>query len=356
MQIEYIARICFTSRRTLQQQRHRTVRDRMFRKIVVDDQNILALFHPLFADRTPRIGRNVLQRRRFRSTRVHDRRIFHRIRFFQTRRQTCYRRLFLANGNINAVYVLTLLVNDRIYSNRCLTRLTVTDDQLTLTLADRDHRVNDLQTRHQRLINGTARHDTRRNTLNRTRLLGLNITLIVNRLTKRIYNAAKHRIPDRNLNDSSRAADFIALFDLRIAAKQNSANVILLEVHDHSHDPVREHQQLRRHRLINPLNHRNAISDTDDIANIIRMNLLIVIFYLLLDEGADLFRTDLFHACPPFSNASRIASMRAFIVTSVTLPSMITLMPAITDGSILLLKTTFLPYCFSSAARIRSIS
>ncbi len=213
----------------------------MFRKIVVDDQNILALFHPLFADRTPRIGRNVLQRRRLGCTGINDRRIFHRVRFFQTCRQTCYGRFLLTDGNIDTVNVLALLVDDRINGDCRLTRLTVTDDQLTLTFADRDHRVNDLQTRHQRLINGTARHDTRRNTLNRTRLLRLNIALVINRLTKRIYDAAKQRITDRDLNDPARAADFIALFDLRIAAKQNGTDVILLEVHDHSHNPVREH-------------------------------------------------------------------------------------------------------------------
>src|SRR5690606_35183751 len=67
-----------------------------------------------------------------------------------------YRGVFLAHGHINTVYRLAcfiklFLVDDRIDTDGGLTGLTVADHQLTLTAADRNHRINGFDTGLQRL-------------------------------------------------------------------------------------------------------------------------------------------------------------------------------------------------------------
>ena len=64
---------------------------------------------------------------------------------------------FLANGNINTIYWITIvkilfLVDNGINSNGRFTRLTVTNDQLSLATTNRNHTINGLQTGLQRLL------------------------------------------------------------------------------------------------------------------------------------------------------------------------------------------------------------
>ena len=65
MQIEHVARVGLTARRTVQEQRKRAVSDRMFGQVIVYNQDIPAPIHEVFSHRTARIRGQILQRRRF---------------------------------------------------------------------------------------------------------------------------------------------------------------------------------------------------------------------------------------------------------------------------------------------------
>ena len=60
MQIEYVAGVCLTSRRSLEQQGQGTVSGGMFAQVIIYHQYIFSVFHPLLADGAARIGSNIL--------------------------------------------------------------------------------------------------------------------------------------------------------------------------------------------------------------------------------------------------------------------------------------------------------
>ena len=62
-----------------------------------------------------------------------------------------------------------LLVDDRVDGDRRLAGLAVTDDQLALAAADRDHRVDGLDAGHDRLVDVLALGHARRDALDRPR-------------------------------------------------------------------------------------------------------------------------------------------------------------------------------------------
>ena len=72
-----------------------------------------------------------------------------------------HRRALLADGHVDALHVLTLLVQDRVHGHGGLAGLAVADDQLALAPADRDHGVDGLDPGLQRLVHGLAAHDAR---------------------------------------------------------------------------------------------------------------------------------------------------------------------------------------------------
>ena len=105
------------------------------------------------------------------------------------------RRLLLADRDVDADHVLALLVDDRIDRDRGLAGLAIADDQLALTAADRDHRVDGLDARRHRLVDRLPSHDARGLELDLTSRLAV-ITLAVDRLRRarrRRGRAAAHQ-------------------------------------------------------------------------------------------------------------------------------------------------------------------
>ena len=83
VKIENVARIGFPARRTAQQERHLTIGDGLFRKIVINHQRVHAVVAEIFAHGATGEWREELQRRRFRRRRGDDDRIFKRAVVFE---------------------------------------------------------------------------------------------------------------------------------------------------------------------------------------------------------------------------------------------------------------------------------
>ena len=133
--------------------------------------------------------------------------IVHRAVFIKSIHNVRYRGLLLTDGDVNTDNALALLVNDGIRRDDGLTRLTVTDDQLTLTSADRDHGVDRLDTRLQRHGDGFSFDNTVCLLFDRSDLSGFDRSLGVDRLSERVHNASDHRLTDGDGNGLTRTLD-----------------------------------------------------------------------------------------------------------------------------------------------------
>src|SRR5262249_39755808 len=105
----------------------------------------------------------------------------------------------LADGDIEAVNALALLIDDRVDRDGGLAGLAVADDELALTAADRDHRIDGLDARLKRLLDGLTRHDSGRLDLDLTILLRAKLALAVDRKTKGVHHATEKLLADRHL-------------------------------------------------------------------------------------------------------------------------------------------------------------
>src|SRR6185369_8943512 len=104
----------------------------------------------------------------------------------------------LADGHVDAGDALPLLVDDRVDGDGGLAGAAVADDQLALSAADRDHRVDGLDAGLQRLLHGLANDDARRLTLDLARVACLDLALAVDRAAERIHYSSDELGPDRH--------------------------------------------------------------------------------------------------------------------------------------------------------------
>ena len=144
MQIEDVAGVRLAPGRAVQQQGNLTVGDGVLGEIVVYDQHIAALVHEIFAHRGAGKRRNVLERCRIGRRGAHDGGILHRPCGFEPRGDLRHGGALLADGNINAEHILPLLGENGVDGDGSLAGLAVADDELTLTAANGNERVDRL--------------------------------------------------------------------------------------------------------------------------------------------------------------------------------------------------------------------
>src|SRR5207248_10863601 len=166
-----------------------------------------------------------------------------------------------AERDVDATHVGVALVEDGIDDDRGLAGLTVADDQLALTASDRDHRVDRLDTRLQRLLHGLARDDSRSLEFERTVLVGLDWTLTVEWVAERVDHAAEQRIADRNARDLARASHRLALLHVLPLAEERRPDVVLLEVEREPYDTVLELEHFHRDAVLEPVDAGNPVTD-----------------------------------------------------------------------------------------------
>src|SRR4051794_30459895 len=144
---------------------------------------MLALVAKIFAERTARIRCDVLHGRRIGGSSRHDDGIAHRALLLECLHYLRDSRSFLANGDVDANDIATFLVDDCIQRKCSLAGLPVTNDQLALSAANRNHTVDGLDAGLQRLFYGLPVHNTRRDALQRVELVRINWTAVVDGLT-----------------------------------------------------------------------------------------------------------------------------------------------------------------------------
>jgi hypothetical protein len=157
VEVEDVARVRLAARRAAQQERELAVRDGLLGEIVVHEsawRPVSRKYSPIV---TPVYG--AMNWSGALSLAVAATTVVYSIAPNCSSLSTTWRdgRLLLADGDVDAEDALALLVDDRVERDGGLARLTVADDELALAAADRDHRVDGLDARLQRLLDRLAR-------------------------------------------------------------------------------------------------------------------------------------------------------------------------------------------------------
>lgn len=120
----------------------------------------------------------------------------------------------LANSDVDTVELLglvtgvvpPLLVKHGVQSDGSLASLTITDNQLTLATANRNHGIDGLQTSLHRLVDGTTGQNAGGLELGTALLLGVERTLAINGVTKSVDDTSEQLRADRNIDLSMLAS------------------------------------------------------------------------------------------------------------------------------------------------------
>ena len=196
----------------------------------------------------------------------------------------------LADRDVDADDARVLLVQDRVDQDRGLARGAVADDQLPLTTSDRDHRVDGLQPRLERLLHGLALDDAWRLELDRTALLRLDRTLAVERIPERVDDAPDESLADRHARQEARPLHRLALLDLLPVAEERGAHVVRLEIEREPGHAVLELEHLHGEGVLEAVHAGDPVTDLQNGSDLAEARLDVEVLDPLLQDRGDLFR------------------------------------------------------------------
>ena len=218
VQIENIARIGLTSGRTAQDEGHLTVRHGLLGEVVVHHQRMPAGVAEVLANGRPGKGGVILERSRVRCRSSYHHGVVHGPVLPQRFYDGSHGGALLPHGYVNAEHRLPgligrALVDDGINGNGRFSRLAVPDDELTLAAADRNHGVDGLDARLQRLAHRLAENDTRCLALQRhVQLVPVDGAQAVQRIAQRVYHTAQQLVIHGHGSDAAGTAHHSTLF------------------------------------------------------------------------------------------------------------------------------------------------
>ena len=277
MQVENVTRVGLATRGPTQQQGHGTVGLGLLGQVVEDDQHVLALVHPVLADGRPRVGGDVLVARGIGGRGVHDGGVLQRPGRLKGAAHLRDGGALLTDGHVDAADLLLrvpgppvgFLVDDRVDRDCGLPGLAVADDQLTLSPADRGHRVDGLDAGLQGFADLLTVHDTGCLEFQGAPALDVpDLTEPVDGIAHRIHYASQIAVADGNGEHLARAAHGGSLVDSLGVAEHDDADLPLVEVEGDAHGAVLKTQQLVRHRRGQTLDTRDAVTGGHDNADL----------------------------------------------------------------------------------------
>ena len=277
MQVEDVAGVSFASRRATQGQRHLTVSNSLLGQVVIGDKHVaaevlgasgLAVFavvHEVLAHCSTGHRRDVLQRCG-RGCRSGDNdRVLHGAMLLEGLAHVSNRGGLLADGDIDADHALAALVEDSVDGDGGLTGLTVTDDELTLTAANRHHGVDSEQTGLNRLAHRGTIDDAGSLELDGATVRSDDVAQAVDGLAERIDDAAEHGTAHGDIHNAASGAALVAFLDGVDGTEQNGADLVTVKVLGKAEDGLTgigalELQKLACHGALEAGDARDAVA------------------------------------------------------------------------------------------------
>ncbi len=209
----------------------------------------------------------------------------------------------------------------------------VPDQELALSLADGNHRVDGLHARLQGLLHGLAVADARRLELHGPGAHRLDRALVVDGDAQRVDHAADQLVADGHLEDPAGPPDLAALVQVQVVAEDDRADAVLFQVQGKAEDAGLELEHLHGHGAAHPVDARDAVAQLHDGPDLVHGEILGVVADLFLDPRGYLFQVDAHDRSLP---SPRDCDARVFswpsMLNSISWPSLSATTPPMSEG------------------------
>ncbi len=147
-----------------------------------------------------------------------------------------------------------------------------------------------------------ARHDAGSLDVHTGTLLGLDRALAVDRISKRVNDAAQQFRTNRNVHDGAGPLDDVAFLDVPVGTENHDADIVGFKVERHAANSAWEFDHFTSLDIVEAVNAGDTVTDGQNLTNFGNFGFLAEILDLVLENcgnfrGADIHQPTSFSAC-----------------------------------------------------------
>ena len=248
--------------------------------------------HEILSDRCTWIRRNILKWCWITCCRCNDYRVVHGIIFVQVIYNLGYCWSLLAYSHIYTDDILALLIQNGIYRYGCLTCLSVSYDQLSLSSSDWEHGIYREDSCLKRLVDRLTINYAWSRILYWTIIRWLYAALSIYRCSKGINYTSDKCIAYRDACTLSRSADLCSFFDSCITTEQNTSYLCSSDILNHTFDTILKNNDLAVHGIVYTVYGHDSITYIDDLTDFFVPGVKIIILYLFFEYRNNILWTN----------------------------------------------------------------
>jgi len=282
VQVEDVTGISLAAGRALQDEGNLAVGDGVLGEVVIDDQGVHSVLHEPFAHGGAGVRREVLVGGVVGRGSRDDDRVLERAGGLQGGEGAHDVGILLPDGDVDGIDWAELritarkadlvdlrLVDDRVDRDGRLAGAAVTDDELALSAADRDHGVDRHDAGEERLGDGLPDDDAGGDPLDGIGFLGGDRALAVDRVAEGVDRAAEQRFADRHRQQAAGGLHLVALLQLGDVAQDDAADLGFFQVERDADGTAGELHHLVVHHLREAFDLGDAVRDRADDAGVL---------------------------------------------------------------------------------------
>jgi len=296
VEVENVTRVSLTTGRTTKQKGHLTVSNSLLGQIVIDDQRVATVVTEPFTNGSTRERSEVLKRSSLRGSGGDNDGVLEGIVGLKGADKLSDSGTLLTDSNVDTVQLLgliragvpVLLVKNGVESDGSLTGLTITDNQLTLTTTNRDHRVDRLDTSLHRLSDRVTGQNTGSLDLDTGTANAVKRTLTVDGVTEGIDNTTEKTGTDRNVDNGTSTLDSVTFLDQTIVTENDNTDVIGLQVKSHTLKTAGEFNHLFGLAVLQTIDTGNTVTNGENTTSLLNIDISSSTENTLLQDGRDL--------------------------------------------------------------------
>jgi hypothetical protein len=161
------------------------------------------------------------------------------------------------------------LIDDGVDADGGLAGAAITDDELALAAADRDHGINGHDAGEEWLVDGLADHDAGGDFLDRVGFLGIDRALAVDGAAEGVNHAAEEGAADGDGEELAGGGDLVAFLQLGDVAEDDAADLVFLKVERDADGAAGELHHLVIHDVREAIEFGHAVGDGADGAGVL---------------------------------------------------------------------------------------
>merc|ERR1711970_53968 len=281
VQVEDITWVGFSSWWSSEKEGHLSVGDGLFGQIVVHDQSVSSVISEPFSHGASRVWSQVLKWGGVGGGGDNNNTVFQAISFFQNVDQLTDSRLFLADGDVDAVQffgfitfvVESFLVQDGVQSDGGFSGLSITDDQFSLASTDWDQRVDGFQTRLHWFVDGFSGDNTWGFDVDSSSFFGVDWSFTVNGVSEWIDNSTEEFWSDWDVDDGTGSSYDVTFFNFSIVTEDDNTDVVWLQVQSHTFDSGVKFNHFFGLDVFQTVNSSNTITNSQYLTGFLKIDL-----------------------------------------------------------------------------------